>query len=150
MNSFRMANKKQVSKYLLTFSNIIEDVLIRELEILVANLENHAKLTAGYEDQTSNLKGSIGGVVLKDGRIVSKKGFDSGGAEGNTTGIEFINSLIGYNTKGFVIILVAGMEYATYQENFHNNNVLKKSELKMKRELPKVLSKLKLKIDKIK
>jgi hypothetical protein len=41
---------------------------------------------------------------------------------------------------------VAGMEYATYVENYHNLNVLKKSELKMYRELPVMMEKLKQKI----
>jgi hypothetical protein len=41
---------------------------------------------------------------------------------------------------------VAGMEYATYVENYHNLNVLKISELKMYRELPVMMEKLKQKI----
>ena len=121
--------------------------MILELEYLVAELENHAKSNAGYKDQTSNLKGSIGGVVLKDGKKIAERGFDTGGADGNQTGMEFINSLIGDYNKGYVIIVVAGMEYATYVENYHGLNVLKKSELKMNRELPIVLRALKEKIN---
>ena len=39
------------------------------------------------------------------------------------------------------------MEYATYVENYHGLNVLKKSEFKMRSDLPKMLNKLKKKID---
>ncbi len=145
--ALRLVNTKEISKYLRRFSGRIETALILELAVMVAELENHAKLNAGYEDQTSNLKGSIGGVVLKNGKTISIKGFDSDGSEGNTTGLEFINSLTSNYTSGYVIILVAGMEYATYVEDFNNLNVLKKSELKMFRELPKLVVRLKRKIE---
>lgn len=144
--TFRLKNQKALSQYLLKYSIKIERALIYQLEYLVADLQNHAKLSAGYIDQTSNLKGSIGGVVLKNGKPITYKGFDDGGAEGNKTGMEFINSLIGTYSSGYVLILVAGMEYATYVENLRNRNVLKKSELKMNKELPKVLDKIKRKI----
>lgn len=144
-----MANRVQVSKYLLNFSKRVEAALVYTLGALVAELENHAKLNAEYKDQTSNLKGSIGGILLKDGKIVSWSGFDSDGGKGNVEGKEFISTLIGDNSKGFVIILVAGMEYATYVENYHGKNVLKQTELKMQRDLPKMLAKMKLKINKL-
>jgi hypothetical protein len=144
----KLKNTKGISKYILSFSQRIERAIILEMGVMVAQLENHAKASAGYEDQTSNLKGSIGGVVLDNGRKVAEKGFDSDGSEGNATGREFVNSLIGNHPSGLVMIIVAGMEYATYQEDFHNNNVLKKSELKMQRELPIMMKRLKLKIDK--
>jgi len=142
---FRIKNKQEVSKYILNFGRKVEAALIRELEILVAQLQNHAKLSAGYKDQTANLKSSIGGVVLKDGKPVTYKGF-TGKQEGTSTGLGFINSLIGDFSTGYVIILVAGMEYATYVENYHGLNVLKKTELKMRSDLTKMLNKLKKKI----
>jgi hypothetical protein len=144
----KLKNQKQVEKYLRFFSQRIENMLLYQLEYLVAELQNHAKLSAGYEDQTSNLKSSIGGVVLKDGNPISYKGFD-GSPTGTSTGMDFINSLISEQGRGYVIILVAGMEYATYVENKHGLNVLKQSELKMLRELPKIMDSLKQKISRI-
>ena len=143
--ALKLINKRQVIDEIFDYRKRIEAVLIRELEILVAALQNHAKRRAGYEDQTSNLKGSIGGVVIKDGRAVTYKGFDTGGDEGNTTGLEFINSLISDHSKGYTVLVVAGMEYATYVENYHQKNVLKRSELLLDRQILKVLEKLKLK-----
>lgn len=139
-------NKQEVSKFILNYGNRIEAALIYQLEILVAQLENHAKRSAGYQDRTANLKSSIGGVVLKDGKVVTYKGF-TGRQVGTSTGLEFINSLISDFSQGYVLILVAGMDYATYVENYHGLNVLKKSELKMRSDLPKMLNKLKKKID---
>jgi hypothetical protein len=50
--------------------------------------------------------------------------------------------------NGYVILLVAGMQYATYVEDHHNLNVLKQSELLMDRELPIIIEKLKLQANK--
>lgn len=141
--ALKLQNKARLTKYLANQKVLIEQALLFNLEVLVAQLQNHAKSSAGYKDQTSNLKGSIGGVVLKNGKPISYKGFDSDGNVGNSTGKQFIDSLISNNTSGYVIIVVAGMEYATYVEDVHQKNVLKKTELKMRRDLPKLLNKLK-------
>ena len=148
--SIKLTNVKELSKYLNEMSFRIEEALIYQLEYLIAELENHAKLSADYTDQTSNLKSSIGGVVLKDGRPITYRGFSGSGKEGGKTGLEYINQLINDNKNGYVLLVVAGMEYATYVENYHELNVLKKSELKMQREIPKILTKLKSKINKLK
>ena len=65
---FRLKNQKLLNKYLLQYSLRIEKALIFQLEFFVAQLQNHAKNSAGYQDQTGNLKSSIGGVVLKNGK----------------------------------------------------------------------------------
>jgi hypothetical protein len=136
-------NKDEISKYLKQQVLLIEKELIYRLEYLVADLQNHAKTSAEYIDQTSNLKGSIGGCVLKDGKPISYKGFNGGGELGSKTGLEYLNSLISEQGSGYVILVVAGMNYASYVENYHNKNVLKKSELKMNRDLPEVFEKIK-------
>lgn len=136
-------NKDEISKYLKQQVLLIEKELVYRLEYLVADLQNHAKTSAEYIDQTSNLKGSIGGCVLKDGKPISYKGFNGGGELGSKTGLEYLNSLISEQGSGYVILVVAGMNYASYVENYHNKNVLKKSELKMNRDLPEVFEKIK-------
>jgi len=145
--SLQLRNKDVITNYLRLMFPRIEAALIYRLEAYVAELQNHAKLSAEYEDQTSNLKSSIGGVVLKNGKPISYAGFEGNGIDGPTTGTAFINSLLSNYPKGYVIILVAGMEYATYVENYHNLNVLKKTELKMQQDLPGILDNLKRKIN---
>lgn len=143
--TLQLKNKAEINKYILDYGVRIEKALIYQLEYLVADLENHAKLSAGYKDRTANLKSSIGGVVLKNGTPISYKGFD-GRPVGVKTGNEFINTLIRQFTSGYVLILVAGMDYATFVENYHGLNVLKKSEMRMMSELPKMLNQLKAKL----
>lgn len=142
----KLKNQKQITTHLFKQSILIEKALIFYLEAFVAELENHAKESAGYQDQTGNLKSSIGGVVLKDGKPITYEGF-KGKTEGVSTGKEFINSLVSKYQKGYTILLVAGMEYASPLENYLDFNVLIKTELKMQRELPEIMQKLKKQID---
>lgn len=144
--SLKLNNKKAINQYLAKYSKVVEEALIREMEIIVAKLENHAKESAGYNDITANLKSSIGGLVLKDGRPVSYAGF-TGNEEGVNDGREFIDSLISGVGSGYVILVVAGMEYATYVENYHNLNVLKKTELTLQSEMNTMFTKLQAKLN---
>jgi hypothetical protein len=143
---FQLANQKALDIYLQKMQKRIESALIYNLEYMVAELENHAKLNAEYTDRTSNLKSSIGGVILKNGRPVSYVGF-TGTKEGNSEGNTFLDEIIAANKNGYVLILVAGMGYATYVEDIYGLNVLKKSELKMRTALPQMLRDLKTQID---
>jgi len=145
--SLKLQNKKAIQEYITNYGKIIERALIREMEIIVAKLENHAKQSAGYNDITANLKSSIGGVVLKDGRPISYSGFE-GSEDGANDGKTFINSLISQVGSGYVILIVAGMEYATYVENYHNLNVLKKTELTLQSQMTAMFAKLRAKLNK--
>ena len=151
--SLRLKNQKELTNYIRKQSVLIEKALIYQLEYFVADLVNFSKsgFVAGYEDQTSNLKSSIGGVILKDGKPITYRGFENEGTatKGSQTGMEFINSKISEVGSGYVILVVAGMEYATYVENYHNLNVLKKTELRMKKKLPLEMQKLKQKISRL-
>ena len=146
--AMKLANIKMVEKQVKEEAQRIEADLLYLLEYLVEELINHAKESAEYEDQTSNLKGSIGGVVLKDGKPITYRGFiqEGKGDKGPKEGLSFINYLSGIFNQGYVILVVAGMEYATYVEDIHQLNVLSKTELLMNKELPLMLAKLKDKL----
>jgi len=141
----KLQNPTKLKEYIRQQGMLIEAALIYNLEALVSELVTHAKMNAGYTDQTSNLKSSIGGVVLKDGKPIGFRGFE-GVQTGTGTGMEFITSLFPTSQNGYTVIIVAGMEYATYVENYHNLNVLKKSELIMGSKLQELVEKLKQKI----
>ena len=141
--AFKLKNKASVADYILKQGNVIEKALIYRLEYTVAQLENHAKLNGEYQDRTANLRSSIGGVVLKDGKPVTFRGFE-GTSDGVKTGMEFINSLISKFQSGYVVLIVAGMEYATYVEDMYGLNVLKKTELQMRQEVDRIIKDLKV------
>lgn len=141
--AIKQRNKAEINKYLKNYVQVIEKALLFNLGAYVAELENHAKLSAEYKDQTSNLKSSIGGVLLKNGKPIKYEGFSGKGQEGTKTGKVYINELIQNYQTGYAILIVAGMNYAAYVEDIYNKNVLKKTELKMRSELPILISKLK-------
>ncbi len=97
-----------------------------------------------FKDQTGNLRSSIGYAILIDGKIY-KTDFKQvkEGAEGKKTGLNLINELARKHSRGIVLIVVAGMNYASYVET--KRDVLTSSELQAKVLLPKMLKQLGLK-----
>lgn len=77
-----------------------------------------ARETHRYIDQTGNLTSSIGYRVIRDGVVLHDSGFEvvKEGGEGAKRGREFIEKLTRENPRGFVFIMVAGMNYAGYVE----------------------------------
>lgn len=76
--------------------------------------------TPNYIDWTANLRSSIGYVVVMDGQIVGKsdfskmKGIDSDGKDGSKKGREYARRLATRFPQGVALIVVAGMDYASY------------------------------------
>jgi hypothetical protein len=139
-------NIKEMNQYIAQYAKRIEKALIYSLEYMVADLQNHAKLNGAYNDVTSNLRSSIGGLVLKDGKTIHSAGFEGSGV-GISTGRAYADQIANQLGGGYVALVVAGMEYGTYVEHVVGKNVLKLTELKMYSDMPKILENLKNKID---
>ena len=123
----------------------IQAALIYRLTAYVEELVNDAKLSGAYNDQTGNLRSSIGGVLLYNKQAITYEGFEEvavggtvRGTVGKNKGLEYLNSVIPTMRDGYVILLVAGMNYASYVEEIHNLNVLSLTEMKNARELPQI------------
>lgn len=101
---------------------------------------------ASWIDQTGNLRSSIGYVIVRDGEIVSRGGFDAGSGgertEGGRSGSKYARSLIKRDRRGYTLILVAGMKYAVYVEALTNKDVLATPELYARRRLPELMQRL--------
>lgn len=93
-----------------------------------------ARASGNYKDRTGNLRNSLGYVVLNDGVVFSK-----GGKQ------DFIQTLVGKNSKGLVLIMAAGMNYAVYVEAL-NFNVLTSAELLAEQMLPQMMLKIGFKL----
>lgn len=115
----------------------------------------HAKSNYTYTDQTGNLTNSIGYVIFEDGEVVSehfKKTTNGNGLTENpysTTGQIFNKSrevakkaLKGQ--MGFVLVIVAGMEYAMFVET-KGKVVLAATELYAQNEIQNLLKNFKAK-----
>jgi hypothetical protein len=83
-----------------------------------------------YTVQTGNLVSSVGYAVVQDGQIVTTSSFDAvsgpegNGTEGSTKGKAYVKELAMRFPQGYALILVAGMEYASYVQELHHRDVL--------------------------
>lgn len=106
------------------FLQRVEKVTINELMQVGLEFVQDARLKTkaqgGFDDQTGNLRSSIGFILMHDGNIVHRDfELSDGGtekAEGLSTGIKAAEEIAGAYPKGWAIITVAGMEYASWVE----------------------------------
>lgn len=100
--------------------------------------------TSSWNDQTGNLRSSIGYIVTIDGEIRGEGGFQSVGnaTDGSFRGRQYAQSLIPQFPQGVALIIVAGMDYAAYVEAMDNKTVLAQGELEAKRLIDQMVHKL--------
>lgn len=96
-----------------------------------------ARTNGRYKDRTGNLRSSIGYAVIKNGELYKVGGL-IGKAE-ESQGL--IEKLVSKNSKGYVLIVVAGMKYATYVEAI-GLNVITSAELLADKLVPEMLKKI--------
>ena len=101
-------------------------------------------------DQTGNLRSSIGYVISHNGKIVQISDFKQvkNGSEGKQTGMDLAKELVQQYTNDYVLVVVAGMNYAEYVEAMNNKVVLASAELFARKELPVMMEKLKTQLAK--
>ena len=88
-----------------------------------------------WMDQTGNLRNSIGYILLDDGRRIGENfaEVNPGGKEGMAQAKAFADELQAQYPSGYVLIIVAGMEYAAYVEAIESREVLTGGEKLAKR-----------------
>lgn len=72
-----------------------------------------------YEDQTGNLRSSIGYAVLMNGQVIQSDSVDKikNGDEGVSEGLQYLQERVRKaSKKGVCLIVIAGMNYAEYVE----------------------------------
>ena len=99
---------------------------------------------SSWNDQTGNLRSSVGYIVIRDGDIKAEGGFQSYGetGEGSERGRAFARGLIPQYPSGAALIIVAGMEYAAYVEAMDNKTVLAQGELETARLINELVERL--------
>lgn len=81
-----------------------------------------------YQDQTANLRSSIGYAVLRDGQIVKLNLEGKGKQEGMAAAMSLLGT-IPKTPNGYQLIGMAGMEYASYLEAMGYNVISSQSEV---------------------
>lgn len=109
-----------------------------------------ARDNPGYIDQSGNLRSSIGYAVVVDGRITSMQISEQvkDGVAGKGEATAFLSRLASEHKTGICLIVVAGMNYASYVEhgtkrnNYTPRNVLTSAKLLADRLVPQMLEQL--------
>ena len=106
-----------------------------------------ARNTRSYQDDTGNLRSSIGFAIVVDGKIVASlfaDQIDDGKAktpEGIAQSKQTVRKVAATKTSGIYLIVAAGMNYAIYVEG-RGYNVLTSAELLAERVIPQKLEEL--------
>ena len=129
----------------------VEMLTIRALsylgELCVIEARNRPK-EISWVDRTGNLRSSVGYIIAKGGKIIKYSDFQQvkAGSEGVDEGKKFAEMLAKQSLSSYVLVVVAGMNYAEYVEAMENKNVLASAELYARKELPTIMEKLKRQI----
>ena len=95
-------------------------------------------LISNWNDQTGNLRSSIGYIISLDGQPIEMSDFPkvygptydgTVEADGSEIGKTYAQSLVSLYPNGIALIVVAGMEYASYVEKKENKTVLAQGKL---------------------
>jgi len=116
-----------------------EQRLITMLDYIGQTVVNEIRTShiSNWEDQTGNLRSSIGYMILLDGvpqhasqfpRVDGPKR-EKTNVDGSAEGKNYMDSLIPLFPKGIALVIVAGMEYASYVEKMQNKTVLAQGEI---------------------
>lgn len=113
--------------------------IINAFEYIGVSCMNEARTNGTYKDRTGNLRSSTGYVIANNGVIV--KSSDQQASVGAAHASDTINKVLSYYPQGVVLIVVAGMNYASAVEA-RGLNVLTSSELLAQELVPKIMTEL--------
>ncbi|OPL11240.1 MAG: hypothetical protein AVO38_15935 [delta proteobacterium ML8_D] len=133
----------QVKRWIDRFGDRAEQKMIMALQQTGEYFVTRARETGNYNNDTGNLRSSIGYVIARDGQTIFGDFQPAGVGTDQKTGVgeakRLASSLALTHNKGLVLIGVAGMDYAVHVENMENKDVISSSESKAKRMLKQML-----------
>lgn len=123
-----MWTEREVERWFNRFIDRAEEKIYTLLQRAGEEFVKIAREKKGFNDDTGNLRSSIGYVIVANGKIVTENFEKSNKGTDKTTGINqasrLAQDLAKLYSKGFVLIGVAGMQYAVYVEAMENKDVL--------------------------
>lgn len=116
----------------------VDALIIKKLDVLGVGCIKRIRDRSASEswiDHSGNLRSSIGYSVLMNGHLIRTNGFqptkgeNGNGAEGMRVGKNYIEQVMKFYYQDYVLVVVAGMNYADYVEALENKDVLASTEL---------------------
>lgn len=101
--------------------NCLRDNIRTELQYLGVEAVNRVRdrgVAESWQDQTGNLRSSVGMAYYEDGRKLISSAFETvgNGAEGSAKGQQFVDQLAQEMSSTYGLCVVAAMDYAEYVE----------------------------------
>jgi hypothetical protein len=138
----RLTPDSAIDNYIENLVERTKQGIIYELYCIGEQCLNQARSTDSYKDRTGNLRSSIGYVIVVDGKIDVISSFGLGMlGQGASEGEAFAKQTASKFPRGICLIVVAGMNYATYV-SAKGYDVLDSSELLADKLVPQMLKKL--------
>lgn len=100
----------EIEQYIEEQLKLKVEVLINKLSYIGEGALRIAREQGSYTDRTGNLRNSTGYVIAVDGQVTTRAGFDSK----NEDGAAFAEQLARTTEGKAVLVVCAGMNYATY------------------------------------
>ena len=141
-------NQSDIDKIFKEAEKQMFDKILRVLRYAGEIAINEAKNNGAYQDQTANLRNSIGYVICVDGKISNENfSLSAQGTEPSTeNGLKIGRDLaisIARQSKEISLVIVAGMKYAAYVES-RGYNVLTSAEQRANQLVPDLLRQLRV------
>ena len=123
----------------------INRAIIRTFQYIAEVLVREARMKGDYIDQTGNLRSSIGAIILLDGQVVSRSGFEvvMGGSSGANEGLTCAQEIAAAYPRGIALVVVAGKDYAAHVAA-RGRDVLSSAVLKAEDIVPRMMRQLNL------
>lgn len=102
-------SNNEIRNYMQGQLDLIEDEMIRVLRNVGYKAINIARERGSYTDRTANLRNSVGFLIKKDDLVIDS-------SFNNAYGKEFAMR-VSTGSKGIVLFVVAGMNYASYVQS---------------------------------
>jgi len=135
-------------RYIRDRARRMREAYLAELDALAMSVVKAIRTSdvSYWEDQTGNLRSSIGYIIMYDGKEYHRGGFervdgpkmDSTTVDGSKAGVSYAQEIASEYPKGIVLIIVAGMEYAAYVESVKSRTVLAGGRILAKDKLAKL------------
>lgn len=141
---FRLrTSEREIKAFLERASKIVEDCIIEEFIEWAKKDDEYLRSNNGFNDQTGNLRSSLGSIVAKNGKMVFSTPFQTvlNGSKGSATGRRMAQELA-EQTQGVIAkVMLAGMDYAQYVEDINSKDVLESRRIQCEREAQGVFEK---------
>lgn len=109
---------KELETQLLNWAADNERKFIIALSYIGEEFVNRARTINTYKDRTANLRSSIGYVIAKNGKILSRNYHQFAATnEGVSDGLEVAQEAADQHPNGIVLLVTAGMQYALMVES---------------------------------